>query len=130
MEKEMILLDSNILIDYFREKPLVKSFINHYSKSNLFISSVVAMELYQGVLNKSEFGKIKKELSHFSMIDINEPIAQTALRLHERYALSHKISIPDYLIAATALVYDLELRTYNLKDFRFIPQLKVSNLLE
>ncbi len=33
------------------------------------------------------------------------------------------------LIAATALVYDLELRTYNLKDFHFIPGLKVSNSL-
>lgn len=125
----MILLDSNILIDYFREKSGAKAFIDRHGKSNLAINTVVTMELYQGALNKSEFGKIKTELYDFLMIDINEPIAQTALRLHERYALSHKISIPDYLIAATALVYDLELRTHNLKDFRFIPGLKVSNSL-
>ena len=40
------------------------------------------------------------------------------------------MGIPDTIIAATALVYDLELKTYNLKDFRFIPTLKVSNELE
>lgn len=41
----------------------------------------------------------------------------------ETYSLSHKLSIPDAIIAATALVYDLELYTLNLKDFRFIPGL-------
>ncbi|MBB3842409.1 hypothetical protein FHS57_006440 [Runella defluvii] len=113
----MILIDSNILIDYFRGNKIAKSFIDDHGKPNLAINTVIAMELYQGALNKAEFGKIKKELSLFLMIDINEDIAQTALKLHERYALSHKISIPDYIIAATALVYDLELLTYNLKDF-------------
>lgn len=34
-----------------------------------------------------------------------------------------QLSIPDALIAATALVYDVELYTLNLKDFCFIPGL-------
>lgn len=125
----VFLLDTNILIDYFRGKADAKTFVERYGKGNMFINTAVAMELYQGVLNKAEFAKIKTEIADFSMIDINEPISQTALLLHERYALSHKISISDYLIAATALVYDLELRTYNLKDFHFIPGLRVSNSL-
>jgi predicted nucleic acid-binding protein len=41
----------------------------------------------------------------------------------ETYSLSHKLSIPDALIAATALVHDSELFTLNVKDFRFIPSL-------
>jgi tRNA(fMet)-specific endonuclease VapC len=38
----------------------------------------------------------------------------------ENYSLSHKLAIPDALIAATALVHDMSLYTLNLKDFRFI----------
>lgn len=46
------------------------------------------------------------------------------LQLMEGYSLSHKLSLPDALIAATALVHDLELYTLNSKDFRFISTLK------
>ena len=40
------------------------------------------------------------------------------------YSLSHKLTIPDALIAATAITQDLELYTLNIKDFRFIKDLK------
>jgi len=43
----------------------------------------------------------------------------------EEYSLSHRLSIPDALIASTAIVNDLELFTLNLKDFRFIKGLKL-----
>ena len=43
----------------------------------------------------------------------------------ERYCLSHKLAIPDALIAATALVNDMSLYTLNLKDFRFIERLNL-----
>jgi tRNA(fMet)-specific endonuclease VapC len=43
----------------------------------------------------------------------------------QRYLLSHKASIPDMLIAATAISNDLELYTLNTKDFKFIPELSL-----
>ena len=43
----------------------------------------------------------------------------------ETYSLSHKLTIPDALIASTALVYSLDLYTFNLKDFRFITGLNL-----
>lgn len=42
------------------------------------------------------------------------------IELMETYSLSHKISIPDALIASTALVHKIDLYTLNIKDFRFI----------
>ena len=42
-----------------------------------------------------------------------------------QYALSHKLSIPDAIIAATALYYDIELYTYNVKDFRYIDGIRL-----
>ena len=44
------------------------------------------------------------------------------------YSLSHKLTIPDALIAATALANDLELYTLNIKDFRFIENLRLYHL--
>jgi len=43
----------------------------------------------------------------------------------ETYSLSHKLSLPDALIAATAISHDLELYTLNIKDFRFITGLNL-----
>jgi len=43
----------------------------------------------------------------------------------ESYALTHKLGLPDALIAATALVHDLELYTLNTRDFRFIAKIKL-----
>lgn len=43
----------------------------------------------------------------------------------ETYSLSHKLSLPDALIAATALSHDVKLYTLNIKDFRFISGLQL-----
>ncbi|QJD79650.1 type II toxin-antitoxin system VapC family toxin [Spirosoma rhododendri] len=125
----MLLTDTSILIDYLRKRPDAVAFVNTIGKANLAINTIIAMELYQGALNKPEFTTIQKELQGFFMLPVNEPIAQLALQLSQLYALSHHIGLPDTFIAATALIYNIELRTYNIKDFRFIPRLRVSNSL-
>ncbi|MCU0340292.1 MAG: type II toxin-antitoxin system VapC family toxin [Spirosomaceae bacterium] len=126
----MLLVDSNIFINYLRGYVPEKAFIESIGKANMGLSVIVEMELYNGVLNRNEYVKIKKELLGMIRIPINEEISNTALLLSQQYALSHQMSVSDTLIAATALVFDLELLTYNLKDFRFIPGLKVSDALD
>jgi tRNA(fMet)-specific endonuclease VapC len=42
-----------------------------------------------------------------------------------KYVLSQRLSLPDALIAATALRHDLSLYTLNLKDFKYIPGIKL-----
>ncbi len=126
----MILVDTNILIDYLRGVKKAEDFVQRQGKTNLAISTVVAMELYQGCLNRREFATIRKELVGFNEIKLNKTVGEVALKLSEQFAISHKMGVPDTLIAATALVYDLELRTYNLKDFSFILGIRVSNDLD
>jgi predicted nucleic acid-binding protein len=43
----------------------------------------------------------------------------------EAYSLSHKLSVPDALIAATAIVHDVALYTLNVKDFHFISDIEL-----
>lgn len=125
----MLLLDTNILIDYLRGKQPAIEFIDCTGKPRLAVNTVVVLELYNGCLNKAELAKIKRLLNGFNHLEINEVIAQAAMYIGQSFALSHSVTASDALIAATALVYNLELRTANLKDFRMIPGLKVSNAL-
>ncbi len=125
----MLLVDTNILIDYLRQKPEAVRFINQYGKATIALSPIVVMELFQGILDKADFQRTQKALNGFVLLDLDPSIAQLAMQLQQQYILSHRLGIPDALIAATAMVYGLELRTYNLKDFRFIPGLQLSNQL-
>lgn len=130
MEKKILMLDTNILVDYLRQKPKALAFIENYGKANLAILPIVSMEVYQGVLDKKDLMRTRKKLNGFASLPLTQEIVQLAMQLQQRYILSHHVGIPDTLIAATALVFDLELKTLNLKDFQFIPTLKVSNKLE
>ena len=92
---------------------------------NLAVSVITVAELYYGALNKAELRKIKKHLALMHQIPVTRDISLRFLELMEMYALSHRPGIPDVLIAATALDHDLSLFTLNVKDFRFIPDLKI-----
>ena len=48
-----------------------------------------------------------------------------ATELIEDYYLSHGILIPDAIIGATAIETDLSLFTYNTKDFKYLPGIKL-----
>ena len=127
MEKKLLMLDTNIVIEYLRQNSNTIVFIEKYGKSNLALSPIVSMEIYQGVLNKQDLDRTRKKLNGFATLPLDQEIVQLALQLQQRYILSHKMGISDTLIAATALVFGLEIKTYNLKDFQFIPTLEVSN---
>lgn len=121
----MILCDTNILIEFFKNTPYVTQELRQIGQTQLAISVVTQSELYYGALNKSELQEIKNHLSLLHCFPIDVSISDTFLQLMETYSLSHKLSLPDALIAATALVQDLELYTLNRKDFRFISNLKL-----
>jgi len=55
-------------------------------------------------------------------------ISETAVSLIEQYAKSHTLNIPDALIAATAIENNLELFTLNVKDFKYISELKLHKM--
>lgn len=123
----MILCDTNILIEFYKNNLKVVPELRQIGYSQLAISVITKAELYFGALNKTELRKIKQHLSLITHYPIDAPISNRFLHLMETYSLSHKLSLPDALIAATALEQALELYTLNIKDFRFIPQLMLYN---
>ena len=78
------------------------------------------MELYFGALNKRELSKIKKHLKALNTVHFDNDISELAVSMIESYSKSHGLQIPDAIIAATALSFEMKLFTLNLKDFKYI----------
>jgi tRNA(fMet)-specific endonuclease VapC len=121
----MILCDTNIFIELYKNNSQITEELRQIGPPNLAISVVTQAELYYGALNQAELQKIKKHLTLMRSFPIDAVISNHCLQLMESYVLSHKLNLPDALIAATAIVHQIELYTLNLKDFRFIPHLKL-----
>ncbi len=121
----MILCDTNILIEFYKNNRQISAVLRDIGPKNLAISAVTTAELYYGALNKQELRQIKKHLALLHTYPITLPISNSFLTLMEDYVLGHKLSLPDALIAATALVHDVTLYTLNRKDFHYIPGLEL-----
>jgi predicted nucleic acid-binding protein len=116
----MILCDTNILIEFYKDNEDVSNVLRAIGLPDLAVSVITVGELYFGARDKRELLKIKKHLAGLHQIPVDAEISGRYLSLLESHALSHRLSIPDALIAATALRHNLELYTINLKDFRYI----------
>jgi len=121
----MIILDTNIIIELFKRNVETEKLLKNIDEEEFAISIITSMELYYGAIDKRELNKIKKFLKSFNLLTINEEISKIALDLIEKYSKSHGLSIPDALIAATSLYYEVPLLTYNKKDFRYIEGLEL-----
>ena len=125
IEINMLLCDTNILIDVYRENYAVIDTIKQIGQSNIVVSDVTCAELLYGARNKAELKIFRKDLDTLTVLPILPEISNMAVILVEQYCLSHKLAFPDALIAATAIYYQLELYTLNIKDFVFIPGVKL-----
>lgn len=121
----MILCDTNILIEFYKNNTAVTQIFRQLGRENLAVSVVTEAELYFGALNKKELHKIQRHLSLLQRFPLDLHVSRRFIHLMESYSLSHQLSIPDALIAATAIVNDLQLFTHNVKDFQFIPDLNL-----
>ncbi len=82
-------------------------------------------ELLYGARNKKELQAIRNDIDSLIVLPIEANISVLSVDLVEKYSLSHKLSLPDALIAATALFHNIPLYTLNSKDFKFIPKIKL-----
>ncbi|MBW2607147.1 MAG: type II toxin-antitoxin system VapC family toxin [Deltaproteobacteria bacterium] len=121
----MILCDTNVIIEILKGNEKTIKIIESIGLENIAISSVTVMELYFGALNKRELSKIKKHLKALNIVHFDNDISELAVSLIESYSKSHGLQIPDAIIAATALSFEIKLFTLNLKDFKYIDGLNL-----
>jgi len=130
MDSQQVVCDTDVMINYLdrinqQHADAKKILEEKIGLDNIFISAITKMELLRGATNKTDLIKINKSVARFNSIPIDNSITQTAVELIQTYVLSHKLSIPDGLIAATSIETRLPLFTYNIRDYKFITKLKL-----
>lgn len=123
--KPLILCDTNIIIEVYKENQSIITVLEKIGQQNLAISDVTCAELLYGARNKKELQIIKRDLKKLVVFSINETISKTAVSLVEKFSLSNNLTLPDALIASTALYNGVNLYTLNKKDFRYIEKVEL-----
>lgn len=116
----MILCDTDIIIELYRNNENIITELKNIGEENIAISVITAGELFYGALNKTELKQIERDVKCLDIKFVNEEISVLFYNLMVEYSSSHKISIPDALIAAPSIVHRIELFTLNVKHFKYI----------
>lgn len=119
-----LLLDSDVLIDYLRQRPPAVAYLRALPAVPL-LSAVVVAELFSGVRDGHERQQLEAFIIASQVVPVDERVAIQAGLLRRQYRLSHRPALPDMLIAATALVHNATLVTLNSKHFFMLPSVVV-----
>ena len=115
-----ILLDTDVLVDFFRGQVKAVAFINNYS-DRIILSSIVVAELFAGAKGSAEQVALEEFVSLFRVIPVNVEIAKAGGLYKSKFGKSHGVGLADAILAATAEAENAELKTLNTKHY---PMLK------
>lgn len=118
------LVDTDILIDYLRGyAPAITAL--EQDTHDLYLSVMNVAELYQGTRHEKECQKLASTLSAFIILPMTAEIAVLGGKFSAKYKASHDAGLVDCLIAATAHLHDLTLRTLNSKHYPMLEHIEV-----
>jgi len=121
------MVDTSILIDYFRKKDKSKTKLFSLSQEfeSICISSVTEFEIYTGANHlQQDFWKIM--LKKFVVFPFDSDAALVAVDIQEKLKKIRKtIDKADLFIAATAIAHNLTFDTLNQRHFENIESLKL-----
>ena len=127
MADNVILVDSSILIDYYRKTNKANAlWVSLIDKGYEFaISAITKYELYSGA-TQSQITFWDSILTAISVIPFDEGCVDTAVQINAVLKQKRKqIDLADLFIAATAMTNNLPITTLNKKHFERIDGLSV-----
>jgi predicted nucleic acid-binding protein len=112
------LLDSDVIIWHLRGQKEVTEMLRNLQRFGLpACSALSVLEIQLGV-KKGEEEKTDRFLKSLKIFDVNMEIASKAAQLIREYkAKGIALDLPDSVIAATCLLHELILVTYNPKHY-------------
>lgn len=119
----MVICDTNIIGKYLFKDPLVLRQINLLGgMKNIYITPIVYIEIIHWLSSYQKFTredrkKIKKFLDELKMLHLNKGISELSIEISKK---DNSLDMPDILIGATGVYYDLPVYTHNLKHFKLI----------
>jgi len=130
MEKEIILLDTGILIEYFRKKDKSKSILYQLSQGH-YEFKVASISQYEVLLgsNESQMGFWEDFFKQVQILAFDKVSAVTASEIYKQLKSENKlIDIADILIGSIAMTNQIALATLNRKHFYRISKLELLEL--
>jgi predicted nucleic acid-binding protein len=109
-----VLVDTDVLIDHLRGSRRLRA-----GRDQLAYSVITRAELWAG--SSAAHAPLGALLAPMRELDVDRQIAERAGRIRRQTG----IGLADALIAATALVHDLELMTRNQRDFRRVSGIRL-----
>jgi predicted nucleic acid-binding protein len=122
MEKP-ILLDTDVLIDFFRGFDKAVTFVKKYN-TRIILSSIVVAELFAGVKGEAEQAALQNFVSLFRVVPVDTEIGKAGGLYKRNYGNSYGVGLADAILAATAESENAELKTLNIKHYPMIKGLK------
>lgn len=112
------LLDTGVLMRYLRGRKDVVRFTRGLGRRReTAVSAITHVELFIGAHQEEEYST-RKLLSRFQTIPVDAEVGRRAGQLiRQQRAKGRALSVPDAIIAATALQHDLTLVTFIPGDF-------------
>jgi len=120
---ELILLDTDVLVDFFRGHAKAVAFVNAHS-ARIILSSIVVAELYAGVKGDAEQAALENFVSLFHVIPVSVEIAKAGGLYKRDYGKSHGVGLADAILAATAEAENAKLKTLNTKHYPMLKGLR------
>ncbi|SEI46250.1 hypothetical protein SAMN05216327_101759 [Dyadobacter sp. SG02] len=127
MAKELVLVDTSILIDFLSKSDKANSRLLKLVKDEFTycISAITEFEIHIGA-TPNQFDYWEDFLFRTQILAFDKEIARTAVDISKALKKQNKsIGMADLFIAATAIHYSLPLVTLNLKHFERVDELQL-----
>jgi predicted nucleic acid-binding protein len=123
MEQPQYLIDSNAVIDYLGQKLPAKGmeFMNRIIDAVPNVSVITKIEVLGFNTSDENYKLLADFMNDATVLDLSSNVVDECINIRRKY----KIRLPDAIIAATSLVYDLVLISRNISDFGDVHDLQL-----
>jgi len=125
MANKRLMLDTSILIDYFRSTDKINTRLVQLSEqyTDLFISTITEYEIFNGATTE-QLNFWNDVLASFTVLSFDSSAARAAAKLRNKLKKQGRtIETADLFIASVAISNNLILDTFNRKHFLVIDSL-------
>ena len=125
--EDLIIADTDVIIDFFADKPPFAQFISNLIKKNrLSITSISVYELYAGITGKKRLIQIETFIENVFVLSLDTIGAATAGKIFTDLKTKGKlIGNQDIFIAGICISNSLPIVTRNIDHFKIIKNLKL-----
>ena len=130
MEAKTVVVDSSLLIDYFRKQNKSKSALYKLSDHYRFcVSSITVFEIKIGLKTDKQWNDYSVLMENIEILPLDNNCIDEAVKIYNHLKQNNNlIDLADLLIGATAISNYLPLATFNRKHFKHIPNVELLSI--